>query len=161
MAGKRPTPWHWLRRALALWGIAARMDFLFLTQNPALALGWYVTDMISSTASITAVFLLAERFAGIGPWSQSQVVFMLGYATLVWGLQLAFFGFNVIFISRRIGRGQLDHSLVQPQPLWLALMTDGFMPFSSAAILLPGVGLLIWAGAQLGLALTPGWLALF
>ena len=47
-----------------------------------------------------------------------------------------FFGYNVLTISRRLGRGQLDHTLVQPQPIWLSLLTEGFMPFSGSPVLL-------------------------
>jgi ABC-2 type transport system permease protein len=85
---------------------------------------------------------------------------MLGYATLVSGLLNMFFGYNVLTISRRLGRGQLDHTLIQPQPLWMSILTEGFMPFSSSAVVMPGIGLLVWAASELELAVTPGWLAL-
>ena len=85
---------------------------------------------------------------------------MLGYATTVSGLMSTFFGYNVLLISRRIGRGQLDHTLVQPQPLWLSLLTEGFMPISGSAMLLPGLGLLVWGLAATGVPVTLGWLAL-
>lgn len=68
-------------------------------------------------AGVTAVFLLAERFEGIGLWSRDQIVFMLGYAALVRGFLDMGFSYNVLHISRRIGRGQMDHTLVQPQPV--------------------------------------------
>src|SRR4029079_8437857 len=38
--------------------------------------------------------------------------------------------------------------------------TEGFMPFSSSAVLIPGLGLLAWSLSRLGLPITPGWLAL-
>ena len=59
---------------------------------------------------------------------------MLGYAITVKGLLE-----TVLRLQRRSssagasGRGQLDHTLIQPQPLWLALLTEGFMPFSGSA----------------------------
>ena len=63
------------------------------------------------------------------------MLFLLGYALLVRGVIDTFFNYNVAFISRRIGRGQLDHMLVQPQPLWMALLTEGFAPFSGSGML--------------------------
>jgi ABC-2 type transport system permease protein len=137
------------------------MDFTFVAADLRLALVYFISDFISHFAAISAMLLLAERFAGIGAWSRDQVVFMLGYATTVGGLLSLFFGYNVLMISRRIGRGQLDHTLVQPQPVWMALLTEGFMPVSNLVVLLPSGGLLAWAASRLELEITASWLALF
>src|SRR5262245_13121887 len=147
-----------IRRLLRLWKLYAIMDFTLMTSDVKLVLTWYISDAIVNLAAVTGTLLLAQRFAGIGAWTKEQVIFLLGYATLVSGLMNMFFGYNVMMISRRVGRGQLDHTLVQPQPLWLSLLTEGFMPCSSATVLLPGVGLLVWAAIRLGLSITPGWL---
>jgi ABC-2 type transport system permease protein len=149
-----------IRRVLRLWKLYTIMDFTFVAADLRLALVYFISDFISHFAGITAMLLLAERFAGIGAWSRDQVLFMLGYATTVSGLLSLFFGYNVLMISRRVGRGQLDHTLVQPQPVWMALLTEGFMPISNLIILIPGGGLLIWAASRLELAVSTGWLAL-
>jgi ABC-2 type transport system permease protein len=149
-----------LRRMLRLWKLYAVLDFAFLMADLKLALTWYISDGIVNLASVTATLLLADRFAGIGAWGRYEVVFMLGYATVVSGLMNMLFGYNVLTISRRLGRGQLDHTLIQPQPIWLSLLTEGFMPFSGSPMLLPGIALLVWSAGQLALAITPGWLAL-
>lgn len=149
-----------MRRALALWGVAAYLDLMFVTRGPKQALGYAVTDATLSLAAASGTLLLAERFAGIGTWTRHQVIFMLGYAVLASGILSVLFGYNILFISRRLGRGQFDHTLLQPQPLWLALLTEGFMPFSGAAELVPGMGLLLWALQRLDVAVTPGWIAL-
>ena len=86
---------------------------------------------------------------------------MLGYALLVRGLINLFFSYNVAFISRKIGRGQLDHLLIQPMPLWAALVTEGFAPFSSSGMLLPAGLLLISSARQLDLQPSAAWVALF
>ena len=138
----------------------AVLDFTLLMANMKLALIWYLSDAIINLASVTALLLLAERFAGIGAWTKEQVIFMLGYATVVGGLMNVLFGYNVLMISRRLGRGQLDHTLIQPQPIWLSLLTEGFMPLSGSSVLLPGLGMLVWAANSLALPITPGWLAL-
>ncbi|HTE17184.1 MAG TPA: ABC-2 family transporter protein, partial [Armatimonadota bacterium] len=93
-------------------------------------------------------------------WSQPQIVFMLGYGMLANGLLDTFFSYNIRMISRRLGRGQLDHTLIQPQPVWLSLLTEGFAPFSGSALLLPGLGLMAWAALRLALPLSPAWIAL-
>jgi ABC-2 type transport system permease protein len=149
-----------LGRLFRRWRLAAYLDLLWTVRDPRQFLAYYLADGLLSMAAVTAMLLLAERFAGIGAWSKGEVIFMLGYATLTGGLLETFFNFNVAYISRRIGRGQLDHLLVQPGPLWLALLTEGFVPVSGSAMLLPGGGLMIWAAQALGLAPTPAWLGL-
>jgi ABC-2 type transport system permease protein len=86
---------------------------------------------------------------------------MLGYALLVRALLDIFFNYNLAFISRRIGRGQLDHLLIQPQPLWAALVTEGFAPLTGSGMLLPAVFLLLVSGRSLDLPLSPAWYGLF
>jgi ABC-2 type transport system permease protein len=150
-----------IRRLLRLWKLYAIMDFTFVAADLKLALVYFISDFILHFAGTMATLLLAKRFAGIGVWSQDQVLFMLGYASTVGGLLSLFFGYNVLMISRRIGRGQLDHTLVQPQPVWMALLTEGFMPVANLVVLLPSSGLLIWSISRLELPITAGWLALF
>lgn len=147
-----------LQRLLALWGVAARMDLLWLA-NPAAALTWYVTEGIAAISTVTSTFLIATRFDGIGRWSQPQVIFLLGFSLLVRGTVDAVFGMNVAFISRRIGRGQLDHMLLAPQPLWISILTDGFTPFSGAGLLIAGCAVLGWSVRAQHLSLGLAWIA--
>jgi len=63
-------------------------------------------------------------------------------------------------LSRIIGRGQLDHLLVQPQPLWRTLFTEGFTPFDFWPVLALGVVLMAWSAAHLHVVASPAWLAL-
>ena len=150
-----------LGRLLALWRVHAYLDLMWVTRDLKSFLAYYVSDLTLAVAAVTVTLLLAERFDGIGPWTRPQVLFMLGYATITSGLLDTFFSYNVLFISRRLGRGQLDHTLIQPQPLWLTLLTEGFAPVSGSVALLPGLGLLLWALAVLPPLLSPGWAALF
>jgi ABC-2 type transport system permease protein len=147
-------------RLLRLWGLYARMDLLFFARGPHTAIPWYLSEVVVGLSAVTATFLLAERFDGIGAWAKPQVFFLLGYALLVRGLIDTFFNYNIAFISRRIGRGQLDHMLVQPLPLWMIMVTEGFTPVGSTSTLIPGIGLLVWSATQLRLAISPAWWAL-
>ena len=149
-----------LRRLFALWGVYARMDLIWLTRDLKMCLLWILADSVGSVATVTGIWLLSERFQGIGIWNRPQIVFLLGYATTVGALIDLFFGYNVAFISRRLGRGQFDHTLIQPQPVWMALLTEGFSPFSASIMLFPGLGLMVWSAHRLTLPLTAGWLLL-
>ena len=146
-----------LRTLAARWRVQAHLDFMWMTKDLRFFLINVVADVILNLAGVTAVFLLAERFGGIGHWSRDQIIFMLGYAALVRGFLDVGFSYNVLHISRRIGRGQLDHLLVQPQPLWIGLLTEGFMPFSGCWSLLTGIGITAWAIAQLGTGFPVQW----
>jgi ABC-2 type transport system permease protein len=154
-----PTPLQVLRRLARLWALYATMDVLYLARGPQTAIPYLISDLVVGLAAVTATFLLAERFNGIGPWSTPQVLFLLGYALVVHGLIDTLFSYNVAFISRRIGRGQLDHMLVQPQPLWMTMLTEGFSPVVGSKTL-PGIGLLVWAANQLQLEMSPAWVGL-
>lgn len=120
---------------------------------------WVVTDFISYTAGIAAVLLLAERFDGIAGWSKAQLVVLVGFATTSAALRQVFFGYNLGAISRRVGRGQLDHTLVQPQPVLLSFLTEGFSPFSSLGSLAPGAVLLVGGIATVDVDVTPYFVA--
>lgn len=145
---------------LRQWRLFAWMDLTWMTRNLGFFLTEFVSGLVMSVATVTATFLLAARFDGIGPWTTPQIIFMLGYSTLVQGLVGMFFGYNVAFVSRRIGRGQLDHTLIQPRPIWVTLLTEGFTPFSASTTVVAGVVLIIWSASRIALAVSAGWLAL-
>jgi ABC-2 type transport system permease protein len=148
---------HTLAMLLRRWRVHAYLDLMWVTRDFKVCLTWVVADIIRNLAGVTAVFLLAERFDGIGVWSRDQIVFLLGYTTLVRGLLDMFFQFNVLEISRRIGRGQLDHTLIQPQPVWMVLLTEGFMPLSGCLPVFAGAGIMAWSLGQLGIPSSLGW----
>ncbi len=144
-----------LRRLFRLWALYARMDLIWITRDLKMCLLWVVSDAVMGVATVTGIWLLSERFHGIGAWNRLQIVFLLGYAATVGALIDMFFNYNVAFISRRLGRGQFDHTLIQPQPIWLALLTEGFAPFSACLLFFPGIGLMAWAVHALALPVTP------
>jgi ABC-2 type transport system permease protein len=122
------------RRLLRLWLLYARLDGVWVLRGWRESLAWYVSDFISAMAGVFA--LLSRGLADLGA------------------------GYNVAFISRRIGRGQLDHALVQPHSLWVTCATEGFAPFSGSGNTLAGIALLTWAVQLLAIDATPAWLGL-
>jgi len=150
-----------LKKIIARLRVQAYLDLMWMTRDFKLCFINILSDIILNLAGVTAVFLLATRFEGIGIWSRDQIVFMLGYAALVRGILDMGFSYNVLHISRRIGRGQMDHILIQPQPVWMAFVTEGFMPFSGIWTFLTGVSITVWAILQLGLTPTTHWWMLF
>jgi len=141
-----------LARLLALY---ARMDLLWVARAKSSAITFYLAEWVVGVSVAAGTWLISERFDGIGPWSRGQVVFLLGYSLLVRGTVDLCFGWNVAFVSRRIGRGQLDHMLLQPAPLWMLVLCEGFSPLSGSGLALSGGVLLAVSGEGVGAA-APG-----
>ncbi len=150
-----------LKTLLRLYKTYGTMDLMWFLRDTKYCLLQVVTDLVATGAAMAGVFVLAQRFGGIGGLTRDQLLFMLGYAVLNDGLFMLFFvGYNFGQISRTIGRGQLDHAMIQPVPLWMQLVAGGFSPVSGSGVLLCGIGLTTYAAAQLKILVTPGWLAL-
>jgi ABC-type uncharacterized transport system permease subunit len=144
---------------LRLLGAGVRLNAIRILRTREQAIVGTLTDFIWHSGAMLAPILVALRFGHIGPWPAAAVVFMLAYAAVV-ASALDALGDSPWVMSQRIGRGQLDHYLVQPQPLWRILLTDGFTPFDFWPVLTLGVVLLGVSSAQLHVAVSPGWLAL-
>lgn len=144
---------------LSLYGIYAKMDLAWLMRDRIFACLAILSDLASNLASVTGIFLLAWRFGEIGGMNKYEVLFMLSYGTMVSGLfQMFFSGNNTGYISRRIGRGQLEHMFIQPVPLGAQLLCEGFIPFSGSSSLFCGIFLMWISCGKLSLALPPWWI---
>lgn len=145
-----------LKQFLSLYILYAKMDLAWLLRDRVFAALAILADVVSNLSAITGVFLLAWKFGGIGGMSRYEILLMLGYTSMVNGVFQAFFsGNNTGHISRRIGRGQVDHMMIQPLPLPVQLLTEGFLPFSGSSNLVSGAVILCAAAYKLGL--RPAW----
>lgn len=122
------------------------------------AIGWVVGETLINLSTVAGTLLLVGRFAGIGLWGSVDLYFMLAFILIAQGIANVFSGRNVLMISRKIGRGQLDHALLQPLPLWKALAAEGFSPFDLLVTLIVGVSALIWTITELPQAHDVLWL---
>lgn len=150
-----------IRSVFKLLKIYAKMDLNWLLQDLTSFAIVVISEALQNLSGMAGVLLLAIRFGGVGGLSADEVLFMLGFFELADGLAFTLFGnYNVMHISRRVGRGQVDHMLIQPRPLWMQLLTEGFMPFSGSYGLIIGAILTGIAVARLDIALTPLWFLL-
>ncbi len=146
------------RTVFRLFRIYARMDLQWLLRDTRYFLIQMGADAVSIAASVSGMLLLAARYQGLGGMDGHALLFMMGYSTLVYGLYLIFFGSNNAGqISRTIGRGQLDHCMLQPVPLWAQLITQGFAPFSGGMTFLTGIGMMAFATGGMELAVSWRW----
>lgn len=149
------------RQLLRMWRLYARMDWRFMTQDAFGAVVMTVSELIVALSALAGTALLAVRFGGVGVLSSEEVLVFLAFHLLSEGLEhMLLGGYNINSISRRIGRGQVDHMLIQPVPLWMQLCTEGFLPFSGCQQLLCGMVALCLFAPRAGVAITPAWLAL-
>ena len=147
------------RKFLGLYALYARMDLDFLVRDSRFSLLAIGADILSNISSVSAIFLLAWRFDGVGGMNRWDVLFMLGFVTCVTGFFHVFFAnCNTGHISRRIGRGQIDHMLIQPLPLPVQLATEGFIPFTGSQNLYFGIGICFWALRGLGKSISFLWI---
>lgn len=135
------------------------MDLAWLLRDRLFASLAILADILSNISAVSGVFLMAWKFGGIGGMSEYEVLLMLGYSTLLTGVFQTFCGSNNTgYISRRIGRGQLEHMLIQPLPLPVQLLTEGFIPFSGSSNLLSGAVIVWIAVARLDITLPWWWI---
>jgi ABC-2 type transport system permease protein len=137
----------------------ARLNVARILRTREQAIAYTLTDFLWHSGAMLAPILVAVRFGHIGAWPAAAVVFMLAYGAAVSSL-MDILGDYPWRLSRRIGRGHIDHLLVQPQPVWRILLTEGFTPFDFWPVLTLGVILMASSAARLHVAATPGWLGL-
>ena len=131
------------------------MNLVLFMRSKQQFVTWIFADLLARGGTIAAVLLLAERFDGIAGWSRAEIVFLLGYGLMVSGIEMLFFSYNLSAVSRRLGRGQLDHSLLQPQPLPTTLLTEGFAPLDAATLIVPAGAMMAVSLAAVDVAVTP------
>ena len=151
-----------LRYLLSLYGQYAKMDLAWLLRDTRYCLIVIISDMIASLAAISGVFLLAVRFENFSGMSSGEVLFMLSFLLVANGLREVFLAEgNVSHLSRRIGRGQLEHMFIQPLSFPVQLLTGGFIPFTGSSNLICGVFLMHYSLGQLNIATGTGfWFSL-
>jgi ABC-2 type transport system permease protein len=144
---------------LQLFGAATRLNVARILRTREQAIVHTLTDFIWHSGATLAPILVVARFGHVGAWPLAAVVFMLGYGAIVASTMDAL-GDSPWRLSYCIGRGQLDHFLVQPQPLWRTLLTDSFTPFDFWPVLAMGVVLVVTSAGGLHVAVSPVWLGL-
>lgn len=128
-----------LKMLFRMYALFARMDLAWFLRDTKICLMAICADFVSNIAAVTGVFLLAWRFDGVGGMNKYEVLFMLGYVTIITGVYQTFFSsFNTGHISRRIGRGQLEHCMLQPVPLTFQLLAESFIPVSGSSNFISG-----------------------
>lgn len=140
----------------------AKMDLLWMLRDTRYFLMEFLCDLISGGCTIAGVCLLSISFQDFGGMNRYEILFMMGYCVFIDGFFMLFFmGNNTGMVSRIIGRGQLDHLIIQPVPLWAALFAQGFSPFSGSPLLLFGTALTWYGVNRVSIILSLGWILLF
>lgn len=150
-----------IKTLIRMFKIYGKMDLLWFLRDTKYCLMYIFSDMISTLAVVVGIFLLAVKFDGIGGMTEKEIIFMLGYSVLVEGVFALFFiSNNAGQISRTIGRGQMDHKMIQPLPVWIQLATEGFSPVSGNGVLLCGIGLVYYSISSSEINVSEIWIVL-
>lgn len=149
-----------VKRYFELLGIYAKMDLASLLRDSKFVAIVMAAELVSNISSISGIFLLAWKFGGIGGMDRFEVLFMLAYGNIVMGfLNMVGGGWNALFPSRIIGRGQWEHMFIMPLP-YAVQLTVGIFPFSSSSNLLTGIVMLSIAVHNLQVVLPWWWLGM-
>ena len=137
----------------------AKMDLLWFLRDTRYFFIQLVSDVVSGGCTIAGVCLLSANFKNFSGMTQNEVLFMMGYALFIDGIFMVFFmGNNTGMVSRR---GQLDHIMIQPVPLWAELLAQGFSPVSGSPIMIFGIGLTAYGAIRAGLPINAFTILLF
>lgn len=151
-----------IKRFFKLYKFYAKLDLSWLLRDTKYAILNIIADAISSVASVIGIFLLAMRFNGVGGMDKYEVLFMLGYITVLTGIYQIFCSMNNVgHISRRIGRGQFEHMFIQPLSMPIQLCTEGFIPFTGSSNFICGVLIIVAALMNLGISPPIWWILSF
>lgn len=140
----------------------AKMDLLWFLRDTRYFFIQLLSDVISGGCTIAGVILLSANFKNFSGMTQNEILFMMGYSLFIDGIYMVFFiGNNTGMVSRIIGRGQLDHILIQPVPIWAELLAQGFAPVSGAPMLILGMAFTCYGTVRAGLFISLPFLLLF
>ena len=136
------------------------MDLLWMVREPRYFLLYFICESLAATAMSVGIMLVAGQFGDKLGVSIYDILFMQGYALLVDGVfHLLFVNNNVGRISRIVGRGQLDHYMIQPVPIITQLLTGGVAPASGGGIFIIGMLVTVYSRKRLELVTSVGIVA--
>lgn len=134
------------------------MNVIYILSTREQAVMGTTTDFIYHSGQFAAPLLVVLGFGHIGRWTVPELVFMLAYGTVVAGLLDLFDG--VWSLSEYVSRGEIDHFMLQPHPVWLTMLTKQFSPLWNWPVLVLGASALTWSIRVLHLDPSPIWIGL-
>lgn len=123
-----------------------RLSFLFDAFSTALVTG----------VSFLTIFLVLQKFDGIGGWKLWEVAFLYGMVETAFGLMdMLFSGFDPSFFGNRVRLGTFDQMLLKPVNIYLQVFGSEFL-LRRLGRILQGLVVLTLAIANLDIAWTAG-----
>ena len=121
-------------------------------------------DLLVFAMQLITFSAIFSHVESIGGWGLPQMAIFLGTFTMLDAVYMSTYFFGVLAIPEKIRTGGLDLYLVKPvNPLFL-LTVEG-VDFGTIVLTIPGLMMVVWGMARLGIRLTPvlvvGYLLLF
>jgi ABC-2 type transport system permease protein len=121
--------------------------------------GAYVLAIIAQfmgyAAAYGTIWILLNRFSTLGGWDWPQLALLLSFQLLAYSLGAAFSFVQFREMQELVRMGTFDALLVKPFSPWAYLAFSGLNIGYLGHVIL-GVGLMVWALTQVGIAWTPG-----
>lgn len=136
-----------------------RMGVEPLIDGGGRGLVWLAGEFVISVSSIVPPMVMALAIGRIGDWNRAQLIFLVGFSMTGRGIAQLCGGENVMMISRKIARGQLDHNLIQPIPLWKSLVIEGFGSIDLLITIVLGLSCFTWGLMAEGRSDPIWWIA--
>lgn len=113
---------------------------------------WLIIDLLKGVIRVAFIGVLLQSVGSLRGWTQAEVYFLLGLATLSLGLFNIFF-FNLFSLEGYIQDGQLDYWLTRPVNPLFQLVSDR-LDLDNCGALVIGITLLSVSAPQLALNWT-------
>ncbi len=108
-----------------------------------------LTASLSLSGSLFTLYLFYHTAHGLGGWTWSQALLVMGLFTLLDGFSMTFLAPNLNRIVQHVQQGTLDFVLLKPIDSQFWLSTRNFSPWGTTNILL-GAGLTVYASMRSG-----------
>jgi ABC-2 type transport system permease protein len=160
-AGARPATRHaplgalaGLQHTLRVFAALVHLRYKARLMYPAAYYSFLLAKLVGYVSEYAVVWLLLERFKTIAGWSLPEVLLLHSLNVVSYTVAASFTFHLAQNIERYIVSGELDAVLLKPVHPLLWLSGYFYSPtYISQTIL--GMGILLWAASQLGVAWTP------
>jgi len=152
-AANRQSFFGTLRRYLSIYSALWANSVVREMQFKVNFLLWIVVELLWFALQLTFIAVIYSHTDRIGDWTKWQVVFLMGTSTFVQQLFTAIFLTNLTQLSENIRTGKLDFILLLPinTRFLISFRQVDLGGFVNATV---AVGVMIYAGRQLGLSPT-------
>ncbi len=119
---------------------------------------FWTAFFVDSTLFVVQLVVFSTLFLNVDSvngWTREQMVFFVGTFSIIDGIEMCLYFFGLIGLPEKIRSGKLDLYLTKPvHPLFFTSFES--IDIGAGFLALPGIAMVIWATAAMGIRLTVG-----